>query len=362
MRVALITGFAGQDGSYLADLLLTKNYFIYGMIRKTSNLEQKNISHLVNNSSVKIIYGDLIDTGNFSMVINNIFNSHLDIERLEIYNLAALSHVMVSFELPEYCYQVNGLAVVKMLETIKNSPFVNKIRFYQASTSELFGKVLESPQTEITPFYPRSPYAIGKLTAFWSVKNYREAYNIFSCNGILFNHESPRRDEMFVTRKITKALGKILKGEQDCLYLGNLDAKRDWGHAKDYVRAMWMMMQEEVADDYVICTSENHSVREFVEKTFLLKGIQIYWKGEGINEVGYTIEYISDQPINNEQGFVSIFNKKEKILIRIDSKLFRPTEVDYLIGNCTKAKEAFNWKPEYNFDMLVEEMIKTDCN
>lgn len=348
MRVALITGFGGQDGSYLADFLLTKNYFIWGMVRKSSNtINQENISHLLNNNSIKIFYGDLIDGGNISKILCQIFEKYPDLERLEIYNLAALSHVMVSFELPEYCYQVNGLGVIKILEAIRNSPFVNKIRFYQASTSELFGKVLETPQTEKTPFYPRSPYAIGKMAAHWSTKNYREAYNLFACNGILFNHESPRRDETFVTRKITKALGRILKDPENILYLGNLDARRDWGHSKDYVRAMWMMLQEEIPDDYVICTSENHSVREFVEKAFLLKGIKIFWKGEGIEEIGYTIR-LSDW--------------KEEIMIRIDPGLFRPTEVDYLIGDCSKAKNTFNWKPDYNFEQLVEEMVETDCS
>jgi GDPmannose 4,6-dehydratase len=341
-RVALISGISGQDGSYLADLLLMKSYYVWGIIRKSSTWVPQNIKHLIGHPNMILRFGDLIDGNRLSHILHEIRTKYPDLERLEVYNLGALTHVGVSFELPEYAGNVNGLGVLRFLEAIRLSGYADKIRFYQASTSELFGKVVEVPQTEKTPFYPRSPYGVSKLFGFWTTKNYRESYNLFAVNGILFNHESPRRDAIFVTRKITKGLGDIVNGRSDKLILGNLDAQRDWGHAKDYVRGMWSMLQQDIPEDFILCSNECHTIREFVEKAFALQGFDIKWKGEGISEIGY------DTLSGKELVFVS-------------KEFFRPAEVDSLIGDCTKAKTQLGWKPEYAFDALVQEMVAADC-
>lgn len=341
-RVALISGISGQDGSYLADLLLTKNYHVWGIIRKSSTSVIQNIKHLVGHPDVRLRYGDLTDGNRLQYILQEIRVKYPDLERLEIYNLGALTHVGVSFELPEYAGDVNGLGVLRFLEAIRLSGYQDRIRFYQASTSELFGKVVEVPQTEKTPFYPRSPYGVSKLFGFWITKNYRESYNLFAVNGILFNHESPRRDPIFVTRKITKGLGDIVHGRSDKLVLGNLDAQRDWGHAKDYVRGMWLILQQDIPEDFILCSNECHTIREFIEKAFGLRGFEIKWKGEGVNEIGY----------DSLSGRELIFVSKE---------FFRPAEVDSLIGDCTKAKTQLGWKPEYTFDELIQGMVATDC-
>lgn len=341
--VALISGISGQDGSYLADLLLTKNYYIWGMIRKSSStIKVQNISHLLNNPRITLKYADLSDGARLMQLLLEIKAMYPDLTRLEVYNLGALSHVKISFEIPEYAGDINGLGTLRFLEAIRLCGYSNKIRFYQASTSELFGKVLEIPQDEKTPFYPRSPYAVAKMYAFWTVKNYREAYGLHASNGILFNHESPRRDEIFVTRKITKGLGDIIHGRADKLVLGNINARRDWGHARDYVYGMWLMVQHNEPDDFVLCSNETHSVREFIELSFSLKGYNIKWKGEDIDEIGY------DEKTGRE-------------LIFIDKNLFRPTEVDMLIGDCSKANKILNWYPVIKFKELVEEMVEHDC-
>ena len=342
MKIALITGITGQDGSYLAELLLDKDYFVWGLIRRASTINTQRIDHLYNHPKLKLRYYDLSDSVKIVNVLNEIYNFSNEIDVLEVYNLAAMSHVKVSFELPEYTGNIDGIGVLRILEAIRNSPLKDKIKFYQASTSELYGKVLEVPQTENTPFYPRSPYGVAKQYGFWITKNYREAYNMFACNGILFNHESPRRGPTFVTRKITIALGKILKGEQDKLVLGNLDAKRDWGHAKDYVEGMWLMLQQDKPDDFVLSTNKYYSVREFIELAFAFKDIQIKWKGEGVNEIGYD-------------------SKTGKEYIFISEKYFRPTEVEELLGDSTKAKKILNWAPKYSFQLLVKEMVDADC-
>lgn len=342
VKVALITGITGQDGSYLSELLLEKNYDVWGIIRRSSLINTTRIDHLFNKLNLR--YGDLTDGINLMNVFNEIKNNYSDnLEILEVYNLAAMSHVKVSFEMPEYTGNVDGLGTLRMLEAICNCGIPNeKIRFYQASTSELYGKVIEVPQTETTPFYPRSPYGVAKLYGFWITKNYRESYGMYACSGILFNHESPRRGHNFVTRKITMALGNIIKGKQDKLVLGNIDSLRDWGHAKDYVYGMWLILQNDKPDDYVLSTNEYHSVREFVEKTFGLKGFSIKWKGEGVNEIGY------DENTGRE-------------LIFISEKYFRPAEVDELLGDSTKARNELGWKLNYSFDDLVKEMVDYDC-
>lgn len=344
VKVALITGITGQDGSYLAELLIEKKYDVWGIIRRSSNINTKRIEHIF--SSLTLRYGDLTDSSNLLNIITEISRKYSDanmLERLEIYNLAAMSHVKVSFEMPEYTSDVDGTGTLRMLEAIRCCGIPNdKIRFYQASTSELYGKVVEIPQTENTPFYPRSPYGVAKLYGYWITKNYREAYNMYACSGILFNHESPRRTHNFVTRKITIGLGKILRGEADRLVLGNINSLRDWGHAKDYVYGMWLILQQDKPEDFVLSTNEYHSVREFVEKSFMLKGFNIKWKGEGVNEIGY------DENTGRELVFVS-------------EKYFRPTEVDELLGDSSKARKLLGWKPHYSFDELVEEMVKMDC-
>lgn len=341
-KVSLITGITGQDGSYLAELLLEKGYDVWGIIRRASSINTHRIEHIF--SKLVLRYGDLTDGINLLNVLVEIKNKYgADLDRLEVYNLAAMSHVKVSFEIPDYTCSVDAAGTLRMLESIRNSGIpLEKVRFYQASTSELYGKVVEVPQKETTPFYPRSPYGVAKLYGFWITKNYRESYGMYACSGILFNHESPRRTHNFVTRKITLALGNILRGTQDKLVLGNLNSLRDWGHAKDYVRGMWLILQQDAPDDYVLSTNEYHSVREFVEKTFKIRGFNIKWKGEGVNEVGY------DENTGRELVFVS-------------EKYFRPAEVDELLGDSTKARTNLGWTPEYSFDTLVQEMVEADC-
>jgi GDPmannose 4,6-dehydratase len=339
--VALITGITGQDGSYLAELLLEKEYKVWGLIRRSSSINTGRIDHIFEKLFLR--YGDLTDSSNLFNVLTEIKNTYPDITRLEVYNLGAMSHVKVSFELPEYTCDVDAMGTLRLLEACRTCGVpLSKIRFYQASTSEMYGKVVEVPQTERTPFYPRSPYGVAKLYAFWITKNYREAYNMYACSGILFNHESPRRGHNFVTRKVTIALGNILKGKQDRLVLGNINSLRDWGHARDYVKGMWLMLQQENADDYVLATNEYHSVREFVERAFFQKGIKIGWKGEGIEEIGY------DMDTGKEYIFIS-------------EKYFRPAEVDELLGDSTKASGELGWVPMVTFDELVKEMVEYDC-
>ncbi len=342
MKVGLITGITGQDGSYLAELLLEKDYSVYGIIRRSSSINTSRIDHIFSNPKLILKYGDLSDGTCLLEILYEIKSKYPNMERLEIYNLGAMSHVKVSFEIPEYTADVDGVGTLRLLNAIISSGLESKTRFYQASTSELYGKVMEVPQTEKTPFYPRSPYGVAKLYAHWITKNYREAYDMYSCSGILFNHESCRRAHNFVTRKISIGLGKILKGETDRLILGNLDAKRDWGHSKDYVYGMWLMLQEEQPEDYVLSTNEFHSVREFVEKAFALRGFEIAWKGTGLDEIGY------DTKTGRELVFVS-------------EKYFRPAEVEELLGDSTKARTQLGWKPVCTFDELVKEMVDADC-
>lgn len=336
-RRAFITGVTGQDGSYLAELLLTKGYEVHGMIRRASYFNRKRIDHLFRdpqNRNVRFFlhYGDMSDSSNMNRVLEKV-NPH------EIYNLAAQSHVAVSFEVPEYTADVDATGTLRILDAIKDTGI--KTRFYQASTSELFGKVRETPQSESTPFYPRSPYAAAKLYAYWIVVNYREAFGLHASNGILFNHESPRRGENFVTRKITMAASAIKAGGKECLYLGNLNAKRDWGYAPDYVEAMRLMLQQEKPDDYVIATGVTHTVREFAEKAFACLDIALRWKGKNEKETG-------------------VDKKTGKVLVRVDPKYYRPTEVDFLIGNPAKAKKRLHWKPSITFEKLVELMVMAD--
>lgn len=341
MKVALITGINGQDGSYLAELLLEKDYIVWGIIRRASTFNTKRIDHLKNNENLKLRYADLTDSSSLMNILYEIKHNYHQITRLEVYNLAAMSHVKVSFEMPEYTGDVDAIGVLRLLEAIRNTGLIEITRFYQASTSELYGLVQEKIQSENTPFYPRSPYGVAKLYGFWITKNYREAYGMFACNGILFNHESPRRGETFVTRKITLELGKIIRGETDKLVLGNIDSLRDWGHAKDYVYGMWLILQHDTPDDFVLSTGEYHSVREFVEKAFALKGFNINWKGHGVNEIGY----------DDNTG---------KELIFISEKYFRPAEVDELLGNSFKARSVLGWTTSYSFDDLVKEMVDND--
>jgi GDPmannose 4,6-dehydratase len=341
VKVGLITGITGQDGSYLSELLLEKDYKVWGIIRRASSINTQRIEHVFDKLILR--YGDLTEGTSMLNIMVEIKNTYgEDLERLEVYNLGAMSHVKVSFEIPDYTCSVDAAGTLRSLEAIRHCGIpVEKVRFYQASTSELYGKVVEIPQKETTPFYPRSPYGVAKLYGYWITKNYRESYGMYACSGILFNHESPRRTHNFVTRKITIALGNILNGKQDKLVLGNLNSLRDWGHAKDYVRGMWMILQQENPEDYVLSTNEYHSVREFVEKAFQLKGITIQWKGEGINEVGYDVN------TGRELVFVS-------------EKYFRPAEVDELLGDSTKARTQMGWIPEYTFDTLLQEMVEMD--
>lgn len=343
MKLAIITGINGQDGSYLTELLLEKKYIVWGLIRRSSNINTQRLQHLLNDKENLILrYFDSTDSSIFNVILSNIENTYNNVEVLEIYNMAAMSHVKVSFDLPEYTANVDGLGVLRILEAIKESKLKNIIKFYQASTSELYGKVQEIPQTEKTPFYPRSPYGVAKLYGYWITKNYRESYNIFASNGILFNHESPRRGYNFVTRKITLGLSKILSGEEDKLIMGNIDSIRDWGHTKDYVEGMWRILQSDAPEDYVLSSNEKHSVREFIEKAFFLKGFNIMWKGSGVDEVGY------DEKTGRE-------------LIFISEKYYRPAEVDILIGNSTKARTELGWEPKISFDELIKEMVESDC-
>ncbi len=345
VKVGLVTGITGQDGSYLSELLLEKNYIVWGIIRRSSTFNTSRIDHLIENKNLRgkfiLKYGDLTDSSCLLNILFQIKEKYHNLERLEVYNLAAQSHVKVSFEMPEYTAQTDGLGTLRLLEAIRSSGYMDKIRYYQASTSEMFGKVQEVPQKETTPFYPRSPYGVAKLYAHWITKNYRESYNMFACSGILFNHESERRGETFVTRKITMTLADIVNGKKEKLILGNLDSKRDWGHAKDYIEGMYLMLQQDEPDDYVLATNEFHSVREFVEEAFKLKGFNIKWKGEGINEIGY------DENTGRELIFVS-------------EKYFRPAEVDELLGDSSKAKEKLNWKPKIDFKNLVKVMVESD--
>lgn len=338
-KTALITGITGQDGSYLAELLLDKGYEVHGIKRRSSQFNTERIDHLYTDPHFKglpfhLHYGDMTDSTNLIRIIQ-------ETQPDEIYNLAAQSHVQVSFDSPEYTADVDALGAMRMLEAIRILGMEKKTKFYQASTSELYGKIQETPQKETTPFYPRSPYGVAKLYAFWITVNYREAYGIYATNGILFNHESPRRGETFVTRKITRAAVRIAEGIQEKTFLGNLNAQRDWGHAKDYVHGMWLMMQQEEPDDFVLATGKTTSVRKFCEMAFKHAGIDLEWQGEGVNERG----------INKETG---------KAVIEVDPQYFRPTEVDLLLGDPTKAQEKLGWKFEYDIDALVEDMVKTD--
>jgi GDPmannose 4,6-dehydratase len=328
MKVALISGISGQDGSYLAELLLEKGYEVHGIIRRASQINTQRIDLIYDR--IKLHYGDLTDSTNLVRIIQQV-------QPDEIYNLGAQSHVKVSFEIPEYTGQVDALGTLRILEAVRLLGMEQKTRIYQASTSEMFGKVQEIPQKETTPFYPRSPYGVAKLYGYWIVKNYRESYGLHASSGILFNHESPRRGETFVTRKITRGLSRISVGEQDILYLGNLNAKRDWGHARDFVEAMWLMLQQDEPDDYVIATGEQYSVREFVEEAAPYFGMKIEWMGEGLDEVGYD------------------WNTK-KAVIKVNPKYFRPAEVETLLGDASKAKEKLGWEPKISFKQLVEDM------
>ena len=339
MKKAFITGVTGQDGSYLAELLLEKGYDVHGLVRRSSSFNRGRIEHLhkdhhVAGNKISLYYGDLTDT----ISINKLMSA---IRPDEVYNLAAQSHVAISFEAPEYTGSADALGALRILESIKALDLVEKTRFYQASTSEMFGKVQETPQKETTMFYPRSPYGVAKLYAHWITVNYREAYEMYACSGILFNHESPRRGENFVTRKITISLANILKTTQEKLYLGNLDARRDWGHARDYVYGMWLMLQQETPDDFVLATGEQHTVREFVERSFALCGIQLDWQGEGPDEKG----------VDRNSG---------KVLVEIDPKYYRPAEVETLLGDPGKAKRELGWTAETSLDEMIEEMVISD--
>jgi GDPmannose 4,6-dehydratase len=336
-KKALITGVTGQDGSYLVEFLLTKGYEIYGVVRRSSSFNTDRIEHIfkdphIRDNKLHLIYGDLSDAGNIDEIIRKVMPD-------EIYNLAAQSHVRVSFDIPEYTSDITAIGTIRLLDAIKN--FCPNAKFYQAASSEMFGRVQENPQKETTPFYPRSPYGCAKVFSYWITRNYRESYNLFACSGILFNHESERRGKTFVTRKITRGLARIKLRLDEKLYLGNLNAKRDWGHAEDYIKAMWLMLQQESPEDYVIATGETHSVREFTEIAAKKLGFDLKWEGEGVNEKG----------IDKNTG---------RIIIEIDKKYFRPAEVDILLGDSTKAREKLKWNPEVKFDELISRMIKYD--
>ena len=360
LKTALITGITGQDGSYLAEFLLEKGYVVHGIKRRASSFNTQRVDHIyqdphIENANFKLHYGDLTDTSNLVRIIQ-------ETQPDEIYNLGAQSHVAVSFESPEYTADVDAMGTLRLLEAIRILKLEKKTRFYQASTSELFGLVQETPQKETTPFYPRSPYAVAKMYAYWITVNYREAYGIYACNGILFNHESPRRGETFVTRKITRGLANISQGLEECLFMGNIDALRDWGHAKDYVRMQWLMLQQDKPEDFVIATGVQYSVRQFIEKTAAALGMQIRWEAAGVDEVGY---WINPQLVvagvkdviagSDPQSMPS-----EVPVIRIDPRYFRPTEVETLLGDPTKAKEKLGWVPEITLDEMVREMVAVD--
>lgn len=339
MKKALISGITGQDGSYLTEILIEKGYEVHGILRRSSSFNTSRIDHLYNDPEILgkklfLHYGDLVDTSNLNRLLEST-------EPDEIYNLAAQSHVKVSFEIPDYTAQVDALGTLRFLDAIKETGLDQTVKFYQASTSELFGKVQEIPQTEKTPFYPRSPYGVAKVYGYWIVVNYREAYDLYACNGILFNHESPRRGGTFVTRKITQAAAKIKLGLQDILYIGNLNAKRDWGYAKEYCEGMWMILQQDKPDDYVLATGETHTVKEFIEVAFGELGMQLKWEGKGVDERGIDL-------------------KTGKILVGVDPLYFRPTEVDLLIGDASKAKAKFGWEPKIKFEELAKMMVNSD--
>ena len=358
MKTALITGITGQDGAYLAEFLLDKGYMVHGIKRRASSFNSKRVDHLYRDPHetdvhFRMHYGDLTDATNLIRIIQ-------EVQPDEIYNLAAQSHVQVSFETPEYTANADAVGTLRILEAIRILGLEKKTRFYQASTSEMFGKVQEVPQTESTPFYPRSPYGAAKVYAYWITVNYREAYNIFACNGILFNHESPIRGETFVTRKITRAAARIRLGLQKCLYLGNLDSQRDWGYAKDYVRAMWLMLQQEKPDDFVIATGECHSVREFVEKSFQTIGIQLTWQKEGVNETGIVSAVLESDIVPGQETSYGAGPVKGDKVIKVDARYFRPTEVDFLLGDPSKANKKLGWTPHTSFDELVQLMVKED--
>lgn len=349
MKKALITGTTGQDGAYLSQLLIKKGYEVHGIKRRSSSFNTDRIDHLYQDPheqgcSFFLHYGDLTDSTNIAQIIEKVRPD-------EIYNLAAQSHVKVSFETPEYTANVDALGTLRVLEAVRNAGLAEKTRIYQASTSELYGKVQEIPQKETTPFYPRSPYAAAKIYGYWITVNYRESYNMFACNGILFNHESPLRGETFVTRKITRAVARIKMGLQKKLYLGNLDSLRDWGHARDYVKAMWLILQQDKPDDYVIATGEQHSVREFVELAFKEAGIAVEWRGKGIDEIGVAKGRICE---GRDQG--------DNVVVAVDPGYFRPAEVETLLGDPSKAKAKLGWAPKTTFPALVKEMVECDLN
>lgn len=349
-KTALITGITGQDGSYLAEFLLGKGYTVHGIKRRSSLFNTQRIDHIyedphIDNQKFVLHYGDLSDSTNIIRIIQ-------ETQPDEIYNLGAMSHVKVSFDEPEYTANTDGIGTLRILEAVRLLCLTNKTKIYQASTSELYGLVQEIPQTERTPFYPRSPYAVAKMYAYWITVNYREAYNLFACNGILFNHESPRRGETFVTRKITRAISQMALGLTKTMYMGNIDSKRDWGHAKDYVEAMWLVLQQDKPDDYVIATGKTTSVRDFIRLAFAEVGVELEFNGEGINEVG-KIKSIT----NSDFAF-----ELEQEVVKIDKTYFRPTEVDILIGNSTKARTKLGWEPKYSLEMLVKEMVASDLN
>ncbi len=355
MKKALITGITGQDGAYLAELLINKGYVVHGIKRRTSLFNTDRIDHLyqdphVTNRKLILHHGDLTDSSSLVHIIEQV-------QPDELYNLAAQSHVAVSFEEPEYTANSDALGTLRLLEAIRILGLTDKTRFYQASTSELFGKVRESPQTEKTPFYPRSPYAVAKLYSYWIVTNYREAYNMYACNGILFNHESPARGETFVTRKVTRALARIVLGLQDCFYLGNLNSKRDWGHARDYVEMQWLMLQQDVPDDFVIATGRQYSVRDFVEAAAGELGIRLRWEGKGLEETGI-IDEVSGEPERVDLRAAGVV--PGKVIVRIDPRYFRPTEVETLLGDASKAREKLGWRPRIGFSELVAEMMHCD--
>lgn len=347
-KKALITGITGQDGAYLCELLLEKGYEVHGIKRRASLFNTDRIDHLYqdphkDNTRLFLHYGDLTDSMNLTRLIK-------EIEPDEIYNLGAMSHVRVSFDTPEYVANVDGIGTLRLLEAVRLLGFTKRTKIYQASTSELYGLVQEVPQKETTPFYPRSPYAVAKMYGFWITVNYREAYDMYACNGILFNHESPLRGETFVTRKITRAVSKMALGLQEVVYMGNIDSKRDWGHAKDYVRGMWLMLQQEVAEDFVLATGITTSIREFLRLAFREVGVELGFKGEGVNEIGF-VESSSNS---------SYFFKKNQEVIKIDPKYFRPTEVDLLLGDPSKAKKKLGWELEYDLESLVKQMMEND--
>lgn len=358
MKVALITGVTGQDGAYLAEFLLKKGYFVHGVKRRTSLFNTDRIDHLYqdqheNDVRFKLHYGDLTDSTNLIRIIQ-------ETQPDEIYNLAAMSHVQVSFEMPEYTANADGIGTLRLLEAIRILGLTKKTKIYQASTSELYGLVQAVPQSESTPFYPRSPYAVAKIYGYWITVNYREAYDMFACNGILFNHESPLRGETFVTRKITRAASKIALGLQNCLYLGNLSAQRDWGHAKDYIEAMWLILQQEKAEDYVIATGITTTVRDFVRMAFAELGITVEFSGKDEQEKGVIIDVDSEKAVALGLNLETL--KLGNTVVKVDPKYFRPTEVDLLLGDPTKSKTQLGWQPKYDLQALVEDMMQADLN